>query len=60
MVTRTKTETSLGLAAANINQWGAGIPFGNELYRGNTEYLSRHSGLAVHSRWTGTARGRRR
>jgi iron complex outermembrane recepter protein len=36
MVTRTKTESSLGLAAANINQWGAGVPFGNQLYRGNT------------------------
>ena len=36
MVTRTKTETSLGLAAANINQWGAGIPFGTALYRGNS------------------------
>ncbi len=36
MVTRTKTETSLGLAAANINQWGAGIPFGNAVYRGNS------------------------
>ena len=35
-VTRTKTETNLGLAAANINQWGAGVPFGNELYRGST------------------------
>jgi outer membrane receptor protein involved in Fe transport len=36
MITRTKTESSLGLTAANINQWGAGIPFGNELYRGNS------------------------
>jgi outer membrane receptor protein involved in Fe transport len=36
MVTRTKTESSLGLAAANINQWGAGIPFGTALYRGNS------------------------
>jgi outer membrane receptor for ferrienterochelin and colicin len=36
MVTRTKTETSLGLAAANINQWGAGIPFGTAIYRGNS------------------------
>jgi iron complex outermembrane recepter protein len=35
MVTRTKTESSLGLTAANINQWGAGVPFGNNLYRGN-------------------------
>src|SRR5262249_16747478 len=29
MVTRTKTESSLGLASANINQWGAGVPFGD-------------------------------
>jgi outer membrane receptor protein involved in Fe transport len=36
MVTRTKTESSLGLAAANINQWGAGIPFGDGLWRGNS------------------------
>jgi hypothetical protein len=36
MVTRTKTESSLGLAAANINQWGAGIPFGNQPYLGNS------------------------
>lgn len=35
-VTRTKTETNLGLAAANINQWGAGVPFGDEVYRGST------------------------
>jgi len=37
MITRTKTESSLGLAAANINQWGVGVPFGNELYRGNPD-----------------------
>ena len=36
MVTRTKTESSLGLTAANINQWGVGVPFGNELYRGDS------------------------
>src|SRR5205814_8480640 len=36
IVARTKTESSLGLASANINQWGVGIPFGNQLYRGNT------------------------
>ncbi len=36
MVTRTKTESSLGLTAANINQWGAAVPFGNQLYRGST------------------------
>src|SRR6185436_1392066 len=34
MVSRTKTESSLGLTAENINQWGAGIPFGNQIYRG--------------------------
>ena len=34
-VSRTKTETSLGQTAANLNQWGAGVPFGDELYRGN-------------------------
>jgi outer membrane receptor protein involved in Fe transport len=41
-ITRTKTETSLGLAAANINQWGAGIPFGNDIYRGqpNNTYVN--------------------
>lgn len=37
MVTRTETETSLGLSADNITFWGAPIPFGNELYRGNEE-----------------------
>jgi outer membrane receptor protein involved in Fe transport len=37
MVTRTKTETSLGLTAANVNQWGVGVPFGNNLYRGNSD-----------------------
>jgi outer membrane receptor protein involved in Fe transport len=36
MVTRTKTESSLGLTAANVNQWGAGIPFGTALYTGNS------------------------
>jgi iron complex outermembrane recepter protein len=36
MVTRTKTESSLALTAANVNQWGAGIPFGTELFRGST------------------------
>jgi outer membrane receptor protein involved in Fe transport len=36
MVTRTKTESSLGLSSANINQWGGGIPFGSEIYRGST------------------------
>jgi outer membrane receptor protein involved in Fe transport len=34
MVTRTETESSLGLSSANINQWGAAVPFGNQLYRG--------------------------
>ncbi len=38
-VTRTKTESSLGNTAANINQWAAAIPFGNELYRGNNTPL---------------------
>jgi outer membrane receptor protein involved in Fe transport len=36
MVTRTKTESQLGLAAANINQWGARIPFGTTIYQGNS------------------------
>jgi iron complex outermembrane recepter protein len=36
MFTRTQTESSLGLTAANINQWGAGIPFGTGMYRGST------------------------
>jgi outer membrane receptor protein involved in Fe transport len=36
MVSRNKTETSLALTSANINQWGAGVPFGNEIYRGGT------------------------
>jgi outer membrane receptor protein involved in Fe transport len=36
MVSRNKTETSLALTAANINQWGAGVPFGNQIYRGGT------------------------
>ncbi len=38
MVTRSQTESSLGLSSANINQWGAGVPFGGPgtLYRGNT------------------------
>ncbi len=36
MVTRTETESSLGLSSANINQWGAAVPFGTALYRGNT------------------------
>lgn len=38
-VTRTQTESSLGNTAANINQWAAAVPFGNELYRGNNEPL---------------------
>jgi iron complex outermembrane recepter protein len=37
MVTRTNAQTQLGLSSANINQWGVGIPFGNELYRGNND-----------------------
>ena len=59
MVTRTKTESSLGLAAANINQWGAGIPFGNAIYRGNANRVFRHPGLAG-STSTATASRRRR
>jgi outer membrane receptor protein involved in Fe transport len=35
-ISRTQTESSLGLTAANINQWGVGIPFGDGLYRGDT------------------------
>ena len=34
-LTRTKGQSSLGATSANINQWAAAIPFGNELYRGN-------------------------
>ena len=34
-LSRTETESSLGQTAANLNQWGAGVPFGDELYRGN-------------------------
>jgi outer membrane receptor protein involved in Fe transport len=34
-LSRTKTESSLGQTAANLNQWGAGVPFGDEIYRGN-------------------------
>ncbi len=37
--TRTQTESSLGNTAANINQWAAAIPFGNEVYRGNNQPL---------------------
>ena len=60
MVTRTKTESSLGLAAANINQWGAGIPFGNQLYRGNKHVYGgrtrfRHPGLAGRRQRNGIA-----
>ena len=35
-ITRTETEQQLGLSSANINQWGAGVPFGSALYRGNS------------------------
>ncbi len=38
-ITRTQTESSLGATAANINQWAAAVPFGNELYRGNNTPL---------------------
>ena len=37
MLTRTETQTSLGLTADNITFWGAPIPFGNEVYRGNDD-----------------------
>jgi outer membrane receptor protein involved in Fe transport len=40
-VSRTQTESQLGLTAANINQWGAGIPFGDGLYEGDTGPNSR-------------------
>ena len=39
MLTRTRTESSLGATAANINQWAAAVPFGNEVYRGNNTPL---------------------
>jgi iron complex outermembrane receptor protein len=38
-VTRTQTESSLGATAANINQWAAAVPFGNQVYRGNNTPL---------------------
>jgi outer membrane receptor protein involved in Fe transport len=38
-VTRTQTESSLGATAANINQWAAAVPFGNQIYRGNSTPL---------------------
>jgi outer membrane receptor protein involved in Fe transport len=34
MVTRTETQTQLGLSADTITFWGAAIPFGNQIYRG--------------------------
>ncbi|HEY5667232.1 MAG TPA: TonB-dependent receptor, partial [Gammaproteobacteria bacterium] len=34
MVTRTQTETQLGLSADTITFWGAAIPFGDEIYTG--------------------------
>ena len=37
--TRTQTQSSLGNTAANINQWAAAVPFGNEIYRGNNTPL---------------------
>ena len=55
-VSRTQTQSSLGQTAANINQWAAAVPFGNQLYRGNNQPLYpgsragsqhlRHSGFA--------------
>jgi outer membrane receptor protein involved in Fe transport len=38
-VARTQTQSSLGQTAANINQWAAAVPFGNQLYRGNNTPL---------------------
>jgi iron complex outermembrane receptor protein len=38
-LTRTQTQSSLGATAANINQWAAAVPFGNQLYRGNNTPL---------------------
>jgi iron complex outermembrane recepter protein len=38
-VSRTQTQSSLGQTAANINQWAAAVPFGNQLYRGNNQPL---------------------
>ncbi|MDX1562243.1 MAG: TonB-dependent receptor, partial [Gammaproteobacteria bacterium] len=38
-LTRTQTESSLGNTSANINQWAAAVPFGNEVYRGNNTPL---------------------
>ncbi len=35
MVTRTQTETNLGLTADTITFWGAVLPFGNDPYVGN-------------------------
>ena len=35
MLTRTSTETSLGLTADNITFWGVPIPFSNNVYRGD-------------------------
>ncbi|MDX1562802.1 MAG: TonB-dependent receptor plug domain-containing protein, partial [Gammaproteobacteria bacterium] len=43
MVTRTETETQLGLSADTITIWGAAIPFGDELYRGGP-YLTLGNG----------------
>jgi len=38
-VSRTQTQSSLGQTAANINQWAAAVPFGNQVYRGNNTPL---------------------
>ncbi|HEX6996174.1 MAG TPA: TonB-dependent receptor [Gammaproteobacteria bacterium] len=37
MVTRTETQTSLGLTADTITVWGALLPFGNDPYEGDPE-----------------------
>ncbi|HUF71595.1 MAG TPA: TonB-dependent receptor [Gammaproteobacteria bacterium] len=34
MVTRTQTQTQLGLSADTITIWGAAVPFGDQLYQG--------------------------
>jgi iron complex outermembrane receptor protein len=54
MVTRTQTESSLGLTAANINQWGAGIPFGTGMYRGSGAAGSNNTYYEIPDSWTDT------
>ncbi|HEX5419979.1 MAG TPA: TonB-dependent receptor, partial [Gammaproteobacteria bacterium] len=38
MLSRTETQSSLGLTAANVTLWGAKVPFGSEIYHGNPRY----------------------